>query len=222
MYQIFKFLFRFRALLFFVLLEFIAILMVLQNNQYHRARIFNSSNSFFARTLELSDYVADFFLLREENQQLVEENALLHKKLKQLEQSIYSINSREITDPDLINQYNFIGANVINSSVYQISNHITVDKGALDGVRPGMSVFSAQGVVGKVRVVSDHFAVINSLLDTDFLISSRIKSNGEIGTVRWNGENAGTANLDYIARHIKLQKGDTVVTSGFNAVFPPG
>ncbi|MDH5400201.1 MAG: rod shape-determining protein MreC, partial [Cyclobacteriaceae bacterium] len=52
--------------------------------------------------------------------------------------------------------------------------------------------------------------------------SSRIKSNGEIGTVRWNGENAGTANLDYIARHIKLQKGDTVVTSGFNAVFPPG
>src|SRR5690606_795057 len=42
----------------------------------------------------------------------------------------------------------------------------------------------------------------------------------EIGTVYWDGANPAYAMMKDIPRTIKLQKGDTIVTSGFSALFP--
>ena len=38
----------------------------------------------------------------------------------------------------------------------------------------------------------------------------------------WNGRNTLYANLDELPRHVEFQKGDTIVTSGYSAVFPSG
>ena len=38
----------------------------------------------------------------------------------------------------------------------------------------------------------------------------------------WNGRNARFANLDELPRHVEFEKGDTIVTSGYSAIFPSG
>ena len=40
--------------------------------------------------------------------------------------------------------------------------------------------------------------------------------------MNWDGRDALYANLEELPRHVDFQKGDTVVTSGYSAVFPPG
>ena len=42
------------------------------------------------------------------------------------------------------------------------------------------------------------------------------------GTLSWNGRNARFANLDELPRHVEFEKGDTIVTSGYSAIFPSG
>jgi rod shape-determining protein MreC len=83
-----------------------------------------------------------------------------------------------------------------------------------------MAVISPLGVVGKVKLVSDHYSVVTSILHIDYMVSAVLKRTGHFGTIQWEGHNPDFVKLKYIPRHVKPMKGDTIVTSGFNAVFP--
>jgi rod shape-determining protein MreC len=85
-----------------------------------------------------------------------------------------------------------------------------------------MAVVSAQGIVGKVKSVSDNFSVVTSLLNIDVLTSVQLKRTSHFATARWNGLNPDYLELLYLPRHVQPIKGDTVVTSGYNAVYPEG
>lgn len=116
--------------------------------------------------------------------------------------------------------YSFLSAKVINNSTRLQHNFLTINKGRVNGVEPGMGVISANGIVGKVFSVSDHFATVSSILNTDVYVSSNIRRNNTFGSIHWDGRNILFAKLLYVPRHIELQIGDTVVTSGFNSIFP--
>jgi rod shape-determining protein MreC len=47
-----------------------------------------------------------------------------------------------------------------------------------------------------------------------------LEKNEYFGTVKWNGTDYRTADLYEIPNHVKLIKGDTVVTSSYSALFP--
>ncbi len=85
-----------------------------------------------------------------------------------------------------------------------------------------MAVISSQGVVGKVKAVSSHYGVVTSLLNIDVMVSAVLKRTGYFGTVQWDGHNADVVKFNFIPRHVKPTVGDTVVTSGYNAIFPEG
>ena len=77
-------------------------------------------------------------------------------------------------------------------------------------------------IVGRVKSVSENYSVAFSVLNTNLLISAKIKSSEVFGSIQWDGVNASEVKLLYVPRHVKAVKGDTVITSGFNAVFPEG
>ena len=52
------------------------------------------------------------------------------------------------------------------------------------------------------------------------MVSARIERTGDLATVQWTGSDPKYAKLLYVPRHVRLRKGDKIVTSGFNAVFP--
>lgn len=115
-----------------------------------------------------------------------------------------------------------IGARVINNSLRSVDNYLTLNVGSADGVEPGLGVLAATGVVGRVKSVSEHYATVVSLLHSKTAVAARIKRDGTFGSLRWPGDDYRYALLDYIPRQNKLVRGDTVITSGYNAVFPAG
>lgn len=220
MERLFLFIYHYRAFFTFLTLEFICAWMIIDNNQYQGAQFFNSSNGFVASMNTFSQGVREYFSLRDINATLAQENAYLRGRLEARNQA--ANNPGIVTDSAVIKNFDFVSARVVNNSVDRVTNFLTINIGEDDGIKPGMAVISPQGVVGKVKVVSEHYAVVRSLLNIDMMVSATIKRTGHFGTVQWGGNNPDIVKLKFIPRHVNPVKGDTIVTSGYNAVFPEG
>ncbi len=222
MERLFIFLIQYRAFFTFLLLEVLCAWLIIENNQYQSARFFNSSNSMVASLNNISQDVREYFLLRNINGTLAEENAYLRSKLEQYHQSQEANSPHVITDSAVIRQFDFISAKVVNNSVHRVTNYLTINKGSEDGVKTGMAVISPLGAVGKVKAVSQHYSVVTSLLHKDYRVSVVMPRTGYFGSARWNGEDPNFIQLEFVPRHVNPAKGDSVVTSAYNAIFPEG
>ncbi|WP_276497615.1 rod shape-determining protein MreC [Pontibacter litorisediminis] len=229
MRNLFAFIYRFRAFLVFLLLEALCVFLIVRYNTYQGAAFFNSANRYVGQVLEFQSGVTDYFRLTGINQTLASENATLRQELMQyrlaaLKDSTATLDTTYFaaTDSSLAYPYQLQAGRVINNSVRRMNNYLTIAKGTADGVQPGMGVVSPDGVVGRVKTVSEHYATVTSLLHSQMLISAKLKKDNTFGTIKWQGGDYRTALLDYIPLHVKPEEGDTVVTSGFNTVFPEG
>lgn len=229
MRNLFAFIYRFRAFLIFVLLEALCIFLIVRYNTYQGAAMFNSANTYVGQVLEFQSGVTDYFRLASVNSTLAQENAVLRQELmsyrqhaaadstEQLDTTFYAASDSAMSKPFILH-----AGRVINNSIRRTNNYLTLAIGSQDGVKPGMGVISPNGAVGRVKTVSRHYATVTSLLHSQMLISAKIKKNNTFGTIKWTGGDYRTALLDYIPLHIKPEIGDTIVTSGFNTVFPEG
>lgn len=220
MLRILQFLYRIRAFLLFVFLEVVAVWLIVSNNSPQGAAFFNSSNNLVGAALEKQADVAQFFSLAQANEALTEENAKILASLEQLRIKPDSLNIP--LDSVMEATFEFRAARVIGNSLRYSQNYLTLNKGAKHGVKPGMGIFDSKGVIGRVKAVSENYSVAFSMLNTGLLVSSKIKSTNDFGSVQWDGANTSEAKLLYVPRHVNAQAGDTVITSGFNAVFPEG
>ncbi len=222
MERLFKFIYKYRAFFTFLLLQLFCAWLVVENNQYQSTRYFNSSNQIAASIISTSQNIKEYFSLRDINTELATSNAALRKQLDERNQLIEEYGLSQVKNVVILNRFEYISAKVINNSTSQYKNFITINKGTVHGIAPGMAVISEQGAVGKVKSVSDHHAVLISLLNIDDQVSSKIKRTGHFGTVQWDGFDPRVIDLRYIPRHVAPLVGDTIVTSGYNAVFPEG
>jgi rod shape-determining protein MreC len=222
MQRLFLFFYQYRAFFTFLILELICAWLIIGNNPYQGARFFNSSNGLVASMNNVSHGVREYFLLRQINSTLAEENAQLRSKFEALNQLQYISTLPAVTDSTVVNQFDFVSAKVVSNTVNRFTNFLTINKGSEQGVEPGMAVISPLGAVGKVRTVSRHYSVVTSILHVDVQISALLKSTGHFGTIQWDGINPDFVKLKYIPRHVEVSKGDSVLTSGYNAIFPEG
>jgi rod shape-determining protein MreC len=229
MERLILFVYQNRAFFTFLLLEIFCAWLIVENNAYQGTKFFNSSNGVVAGMNSFSQSVRDYFQLSEVNRMLAEENASLKKALDQQRKQDYPavnvlIDSTALTKPDTtaVNRYEFISAKVVNNHVDFFKNFITIDKGKDAGIEPGMAVISPQGVVGKVKIVSSHYSVVTSILHIDVMVSAILKRTEHFGTIQWDGRNPDIVEFKYIPPHAAPVKGDTVITSGYNAIFPEG
>ncbi len=220
MLRILQFLYSLRSFLLFVLLEVLAIGLIVSNNSPQGAAFFNSSNAVIGSVLKTRSDVLDFFSFAQANETLIRENARLLEQIKALKQEPDSLPIP--LDSAFEAQFQFTGARVISNSLRFAQNHLTLNKGSMDGLKPGMGIFNQDGIVGRVKSVSENYSVGISLLNTGLLVSSKIKSTENFGSVNWDGKSSKQAKMLYVPRHVKAQAGDTIVTSGYNAVFPEG
>jgi rod shape-determining protein MreC len=107
----------------------------------------------------------------------------------------------------------------VQARVYQRSpstwyQTVTINKGSSDGVAVDDPVTNGQGLVGKVKSVSDGNAVVMLLTDQDFGVSAEAAQRGEPGSIT---PIAGTQNdllFDLVQDSEKVRKGDLIVTAG--------
>lgn len=200
----------------FILLEIAAFLMVVQNN-YQGAAVFNSTNRFTGSILESYNNVSEYFILKKANTQLIEENIKLRK---QLDESFRIVDTSMYIQKDSL--YHFIGAKVIRNTINRQKNYIFINKGSLHGIQTDMGVLTSEGVVGTVVEVSENYSRIMSVLHSQNKISARIKKNRHLGNMEWDGNYYQEGTLTDIPKHVQLYKGDTIITSGNSLLFPEG
>lgn len=226
----------YRTFFIFTGLEVVCLLLVARNNPYQSSALFSSSNWISGKALEIRGGIIGYFQLKEVNESLARENAVLRESIGKLEVSSINVYPDTLAlndsasavvavmnaDSAMVNQYDFLPAKVISNSTRMFKNYITINQGIKDGIKPGMGVINGDGIVGRVKAVSNHYATIFSLLHTDMRISSALQPSGAFGSVRWIGKDPDEATLMYIPRHVKVEPGDTVNTSGYNSLFPQG
>jgi rod shape-determining protein MreC len=221
-----RFLLTYKTLFLFILLEIVALVLIVNHNQYQRSRFLNSSNVVAGKIYEFSRAVTEYFSLKKINDDLAIENAELRNKLYALENDLSLIKqdsnffARKLQAEE--KKYSFITAKVINASTGSYKNYITLNRGSDSRIRPGMGVINESGVIGIVSGVSKHFSVVQSLLNTSSRISAKIMNKSKTGSLIWEGRDARIALLEEVPLYIPIEVGDTVVTSGYSSIFPEG
>ncbi|HEY0055643.1 MAG TPA: rod shape-determining protein MreC [Pedobacter sp.] len=214
---------KYNAFFFFVIFFILSLALVLQKNSYQRASTLNSSNIVIGQAFERYNTLEKYLRLAQINDSLAQENSRLRKELKS---SFYrdTVEQRTFKDTTTLQQYTYLVAEVVNNSIHQKNNTITIDKGNRHGIEKGMGVICSSGIVGIVDNVSSHYATIKSLLHQDTRISARMTENQAFGSLVWGQENYNPqiATLKDIPNHVEVKRGHHVVTSGYSSLFPAG
>ena len=220
MHRFLELILKYRSFLVFLLLEIFCFILIVKNNSYQRAAYVGTASKVVGNIVETKTNIINYFRIKETNNKLVKENARLKNHLYSLN---YLIDQEKIqkNNSPFLKQFDFEVAKVVNKTLYRFNNYITINKGNKNGIKKEMGVISAYGIVGKVRSVSDHYASVVSILHAGSLVSSQHKPSGTMGTVKWNGTDPSTIELLYIPMHVSINQGDSIVTSGYNAIFPP-
>ena len=214
---------RYNAFFFFIIFFTIGLILTIKNNAYQRSVTVNSTNKVVGEVYTNLNVLNRYLNLGMVNDSLAKENAKLKTTILQLQQ-IDTAKDVIVKDTLGAPQFTYLPARVVKNSITLRNNVITINKGTLDGILPGMPVISpGKGIVGYIMDVSEHFSTIRSLLHKDTFISVSVKRNDAVGSLIW-----GDGNLDYriafikdVPNHFKLKMGDTVVTSNFSS-FPSG
>jgi rod shape-determining protein MreC len=231
MSQLFRLILQARNFLLFVLLEMACFYLIQKNNGYWGVLAFDTTNKYVAQTLAWSNSWRYYWSLFDQNDALQSENATLRKENAQYMQWVGSVN-RKLYAPDstFAQRFSFTTAKVVNSSVDLTDNYITIDKGTKDGLRVGMGVISPTGVVGQIMSCSDHFSRVYSILHSSYTLSAEVVNatlrqdltNNALGIAKWDGQDPRLIQLTTIDRFKPIAKGDSVLTSEQNAIFPAG
>lgn len=211
MRNLLRFVLRYNFPILFLVFEVIALVLIFSHNPvqqgYFSYRFNNLSSLIYSSSYNITQYIH----LREANEQLLKENALIRKNLT----------LSELDSSFKKNDFNFMPAKVLNNSINKVYNYITLDIGADDGVKSDMGVVSPFGLVGIVKSVSANYSRVISVLNSQLRVSVKLAKSGYFGSMYWSGENYREINISEIPSHAEIEVGDTILTSGYSAIFPP-
>ena len=218
MQRLIEFLRRYHFILTFLALESLCIVIIIRSNPAPAAWYFSTSN--FLRGQVQSGYskITDYFHLKKANSDLIQENQQLLDRLN----AFLALHDTSTLPVMKKTGYDFIPAKVVGNSMYLNKNTMLLNKGKNDNIQKDMGVIAPTGLVGIVAEVSDNYAVVLSLLNKVSLISAKILPRNYTGTIYWEGTNTHTVLMRDLPTHIYINKGDTIVTSGFSSIFPEG
>ena len=225
MRNVFLFIGRHFNFLFFLVLQIIALSFLFRFNKYHEAAFLNVSTELTGRINERYNNIEYYFQLKKTNESLVQENLTLRQQLKENYEAPDSLR-RMINDTIKVDtgrsilKYRILEAKVVNNSVMAMANYLTIHRGFDQGVRPNMGVTGPQGIVGSVVNVSKNFATVQSMLHYQFGVVAKLQNSRETGTISWNGQSPLFVTMKNIPKSVKVNIGDTVVTSQTSSLFP--
>lgn len=227
-----RFISQFANLIFFVVLEVLCAVLISRTRTIQGNDLVNSSNAVSGFFYKRQNAIVHYFGLGRMNDSLLAENRKLHEALANLQFATTnfsdSIAHLPTGLPDSSHRvtyarYIFRTAKVINNSVAQQDNYITLNRGADEGIRKGMPVISSSGAVGKVVHVSPHFSTVLSLLSSLQEVSVHLK-DGTVGIAKWQIEGTQPSPdvlyMTDVPAQIPMRIGDSVWTTTYS-FFPP-
>lgn len=159
--------------------------------------------------------------------QAARENLMLRDHLAGLQTRIMDYEEQVLENERLRRLLGFAGrsekkliaAEVIGHNQISQFESIRITRGSSDGVRPGMPVVAADGVVGKVIRTGRHFSDVQLLVDSDFHIDVLLQRTRVRGVLSGHAHGHCTLQLH---KRVEISIGDTLITSGIVGGFPKG
>ena len=222
MKNLLQFLTRYSNFLIFLILEVVAFILITTTNHYQQSATWSAANRFVASIHQTTTSISDYFALRQENERLAQENAALKSQLMLVDNMAEYAIERDSQYIYSHLDWDYIPAKVIGITTHKQHNYLTINKGRRDSIEVDMGVVCQEGVVGIVSAVGERYALVVPLIHAEMNVSCRIQTNNYIGRTHWLGRNHQELQLEDISRHIIVNEGDTIVTSGLTPVFPYG
>ena len=163
----------------------------------------------------------DLIDIKRENKDLHSQIEELRTRLQQMNEAQNESNRlRKLLDFREQTKMDLVASKIMSRDLLSEHSTIRIDKGTAHGLKSGMAVISTEGVVGHifrpetytshVLLVNDRYSVVDGLV-------ARSRARGLI-----EGRSQSTLSMIYVQKSEDIQKGDIIVTSGLDNVFPKG
>lgn len=171
----------------------------------------------------VSDLWQHYFWLVEvekRNTVLEKENRKLRSELQQVEE--FRLQNERLRDllafVDDVDRP-ALPAQVIGEDASSWARTVVIDKGTRAGLRVGLPVVAAEGVVGRIIKSAPDSSRVLLVTDASSAIAALVQRTRARGVARGQGEQMS---LEYALRDLDIETGDLLVTSGMGGVFPKG
>lgn len=156
------------------------------------------------------------------------ENKGLRERLRALQAEHHRDREIELENQRLQRLLDFHGdlpsevvtARVIGKDASGTLQSLVLDRGERDGIRSGMAVVCADGVVGRIAQASPHAARVLLISDHNSGVDALVQRTRARGIVE--GALTGACSMKYVKRSEQVDLDDRVVTSGLDGIFPKG
>ncbi|WML40709.1 rod shape-determining protein MreC [Neobacillus sp. OS1-2] len=181
-----------------------------------------------------TNYVAGFFENLQDLTNTYDENKELKPRIENLaglEAQVQELKkeNKELRDvlgeKKTLRDFEPLPATVIGRNPDRWHEMIIIDKGKLQGVKKNMAVVTARGLVGKVKNVTQFSSTVQLLssMDPKNRISAIVQGETDVhGLVEGYDQEKKLLMVKAIPSGAKIEKGQTVITSGLGGFFPKG
>lgn len=126
----------------------------------------------------------------------------------------------------LLNATQILPQHIIMGEVMHIgrdpfTKKIMINRGEQHQVQAGEAVVDAMGVIGQVTRVYSSTSEVTLVTDKSLSIPVQIERNGLRAVALGHGRD-NTINLPYLPTNVDIKRGDKLVTSGIDGVYPAG
>lgn len=203
----------------FILLEVCSVLMIVNNGIVQRFKVIGYLHDIQSFVWEKESAISQFLNYKTDNQALVEENLRLKNELARCRYRLE--NSDSILFSPKNGGYFYISAKIVKNTINSQHNYLILNKGEVDGVRGGMGVVTPIGVVGIVESTTKKYCSVISFLNSSQNVSVKLTRNDMFGPMSWDGISTSKGILRGIPAYVDAVEGDSLVTSGYSAIYPP-
>jgi rod shape-determining protein MreC len=180
----------------------------------------------------VGNWIGGFFGNFGELRRASTENQQLHRQIDQMQTELRDTRERAAEAARLealfkLNEksaYQTVVARVIARDPSMWFDSVTIDKGRWAGIEVNMPVVTSGGIVGRVISTSPLSAQVMLVTDEKSgagAIVGQLGQSTAMGSVKGMGEN-GLLEMRYVSGMEKVQVGDTVTTTGQDAIYPQG
>jgi len=168
-----------------------------------------------------TNFVEDYFGLREENERLkrlVASLTLEREHLVQFRDERERL--RRLAAFKEGHFYRLVPSEVIGRNLDRHQSVLVIDKGLADSLEVRMPVFSYQGLAGRLSAVFEHSSWAQLITSKNHPVSCIDKRSRVVGVLEWRHKNIFELTNVSVVEDIVV--GDTLVTSGYGGVVPKG
>lgn len=165
--------------------------------------------------------IPNVFEIEKENKILRENNIKLANEIASLKESkLENIRLTRLLNFKEKNTLGVVSGKIINKSLIQTRNTITLNVGENDSVAVNMPVITDAGLVGKIVSVSKSYSVAQILYNKDMRITVKVQRNRIDGILSYDG--VSNLMLNNIQKSADVNTGDVIITSEYSNIYPPG